>query len=128
MVGHTGSLEAAVQAMEVVEECVGRIAAAVREAGATMVVTADHGNLDMMWEVDPGTGLTKLDGDGNPVMKTSHTLSPVPWCLAGADASRFKINTSVGDPGLANIAATLLTLLGFKAPPDYLPSLVEPVE
>jgi len=128
MVGHTGSLEAAVQAMEVVDECMGRIEAAVKESGATMVVTADHGNLDMMWQVDRGTGLTKLDGDGNPVIKTSHTLSAVPWCLVGADANRFKINTSVEAPGLANIAATLLTLLGFKAPSDYLPSLVEPVD
>ena len=128
MVGHTGSIEAAVQAMEVVDDCIGRLEVAVREAGATMVVTADHGNLDMMWEVDRVTGLTKLDGDGNPVVKTSHTLSPVPWCLVGADADRFKNNTSVADPGLANIAATLLTLLGFKAPSDYLPSLVEQVE
>ena len=128
MVGHTGSLEAAVQAMEVVDECMGRIEAAVKESGATMVVTADHGNLDMMWEVDRGTGLTKLDGDGNPVIKTSHTLSAVPWCLVGTDANRFKINTSVEAPGLANIAATLLTFLGFKAPSDYLPSLVEPVD
>jgi len=128
MVGHTGSLEAAVEAMEVVDECMGRIEAAVKESGATMVVTADHGNLDMMWEVDRETGLTKLDGDGNPVIKTSHTLSAVPWCLVGADANRFRINTSVGAPGLANIATTLLTLLGFKAPSDYLPSLVEPVD
>ena len=128
MVGHTGSLEAAVEAIEVVDDCMGRIEAAVRKAGATMVVTADHGNLDMMWEVDSGTGLTELDSDGNPVVKTSHTLSPVPWCLTGADANRLRINTSVGDPGLANIAATLLTLLGFKPPADYLPPLVEPVE
>ena len=128
MVGHTGSLEAAVQAMEVVDECMGRIETAVREAGATMVVTADHGNLEMMWEVDRGTGLIRLDGDGIPVIKTSHTLSPVPWCLVGTDANRFKAKTSVKAPGLGNIAATLLTLLGFKAPSDYLPSLVEPVE
>ena len=128
MVGHTGSIEAAVQAIEVVDECIGRLEAAVREAGATMVVTADHGNLDMMWEVDRRTGLIKLDGDDNPVVKTSHTLSPVPWCLVGADADGFKINTSVNDPGLANIASTLLTLLGFIAPSDYLPSLVERID
>jgi 2,3-bisphosphoglycerate-independent phosphoglycerate mutase len=128
MVGHTGSLTAAVQAMEVVDECMGRIETAVREAGATMVVTADHGNLDMMWEVDRGTGLPKRDGNGNPFIKTSHTLSPVPWCLVGADADRFRINTSIACPGLANIAATLLTLLGFKPPADYLPPLIEAVE
>ena len=128
MVGHTGSLDAAVEAMEVVDECIGRFERAVREAGATMVVTADHGNLDLMWEVDRETGSTKLDGDGNPVVKTSHTLSPVPWCLVGADADRFRLNTSVTTPGLANIAATLLTLMGFKPPPDYLPSLIDLVE
>ena len=90
-----------------------------------MIITADHGNLDMMWEVDRGSGMTKLDSDGDPVVKTSHTLSPVPWCLVGADSDHFKINTSLEVPGLANIAATLLTLLGFVAPFDYLPSLVE---
>jgi 2,3-bisphosphoglycerate-independent phosphoglycerate mutase len=126
MVGHTGSLEAAVQAMEVIDECMGRLETAVREAGATMVVTADHGNLDMMWEVDRGTGLTKVDGDGHPVIKTSHTLSPVPFFLLGEEANRFRGNTTLVQPGLANIAATLLTLLGFKAPPDYLPPLIEP--
>ena len=128
MVGHTGSIEAAVQAMEVVDECIGRLEAAVREAGATMVVTADHGNLDMMWEVDRKTGLIKLDGDGNRVVKTSHTLSPVPWCLVGADADRFTNNPVVHDPGLANIASTLLTLLGFVAPFDYLPPLIERID
>ncbi len=116
MVGHTGSIEAAVQAMEVVDECIGRIEVAVREAGATMVVTADHGNLDMMWEVDRKTGLIKLDGDGNPVVKTSHTLSPVPWCLVGADADRFKINPAVDDPGLANIACDVVDPPRLRSP------------
>ena len=104
------------QAIEVVDECMGRLESAVREAGATMVVTADHGNLEMMWEVDRKTGLVRVDGEGNPVIKTSHTLSPVPWCLFGTDADRFKVNESVKEPGLANIAATMLALLGFEAP------------
>ena len=124
MVGHTGSLEAAVRAIEVVDECMGRIEAAVREAGATMVVTADHGNLDMMWEVDSRTGAVKTGGDGEPMVKTSHTLSPVPWCVAGKDADRFRPNTEVSEPGLGNIAATIITLLGFEPPRDYLPPLI----
>jgi 2,3-bisphosphoglycerate-independent phosphoglycerate mutase len=128
MVGHTGSLEAAVHAMEVVDECMGRLENAVREAGATMIITADHGNLDLMWEVDPSTGETRFEADGSPVIKTSHTLSPVPWCLVGADAGSFRINPVVEAPGLGNIAATLLLLLGFEPPPDYLPCLVVPVE
>jgi len=127
MVGHTGSLPAAIRAMEVVDECVGRLVDEVRRSGATMVVTADHGNLDMMWEVDGKTGEVKRDAAGEPVLKTSHTLSPVPWCLVGAEAERFQANAAVHEPGLGNIAATLLLLLGFQPPPDYLPPLVVPL-
>ncbi|MCU0302847.1 MAG: 2,3-bisphosphoglycerate-independent phosphoglycerate mutase [Thermoanaerobaculales bacterium] len=126
MVGHTGVLEAAIEAMEVVDECLGRIERAVARTGSTMIVTADHGNLDMMLEVDSKTGKIKLDRDGAPVVKTSHTLSPVPWLLVGRDAELFRPNPDVERPGLGNIAATLLLLLGFEAPPDYLPPLVVP--
>ncbi len=126
MVGHTGMLEAAVVAMEVVDACLGRLETAVHEVGGTMIVTADHGNLDMMWEVDATTGEVKLDPDGRPVMKTSHTLSPVPWLLVGKDAERFVANPKVDQPGLGNLAATLLLLLGLSPPSVYLPSLVTP--
>jgi 2,3-bisphosphoglycerate-independent phosphoglycerate mutase len=126
MVGHTGSLPAAIRAIEVVDECVGRLEKAVREIGATMIVTADHGNLDMMWEVDGRTGEIKRDAAGEPVRKTSHTLSPVPWCLCGEHARDFYPNPAVEEPGLANIAATVLLLLGLTPPPDYLPPLVLP--
>jgi 2,3-bisphosphoglycerate-independent phosphoglycerate mutase len=123
MVGHTGSLPAAITAMEVVDECVGRIENAVHDAGSTLVVTADHGNLDMMFEVDKKTGAVKTDADGKRVIKTSHTLSPVPWLLTGACAEAFRLS-DIDTPGLANVAATLLTLLGFEPPEDYEPSLV----
>ena len=126
MVGHTGSLQASISAMEVVDECVGRLEAAVREAGATMIITADHGNVDMMFEVDRATGDLKRDPSGNPVIKTSHTLSPVPWCIVGADAREFRANPEIAEPGLGNIAATILLLLGFEAPADYLPTLIVP--
>jgi len=126
MVGHTGSLRAAISAMEVVDECVGRLEEAILDAGATMIITADHGNIDMMFEVDHATGNLKRDPSGNPVMKTSHTLSPVPWCIVGAEARDFRANPDVAEPGLGNIAATILLLLGFEAPPDYLPALIVP--
>jgi len=126
MVGHTGSLEASISAMEVVDECVGRLEEAVREAGATMIITADHGNVDMMFEVDRATGDLKRDPSGNPVIKTSHTLSPVPWCIVGAEAREFRANPEIAEPGLGNIAATILLLLGFEAPADYLPALIVP--
>ena len=90
-----------------------------------MVVTADHGNLDMMYEVDRDTGAVKIDGQGLPIRKTSHTLSPVPWCVVGNSADRFRINQAIDTPGLGHIAAALLLLLGFLPPADYLPSLIE---
>ena len=126
MVGHTGVLEAAVTAMEAVDRCVGRLEEAVAEAGGTMIVTADHGNLEMMWEADRATGQVKLDGEGQPVVKTSHTLSPVPWLLVGERADELVPNPEVTAPGLGNLAATILLLLGFAAPADYLPPLVIP--
>jgi 2,3-bisphosphoglycerate-independent phosphoglycerate mutase len=126
MVGHTGKLPAAITAMEVVDECIGKLERAAADAGATMIVTADHGNLDMMWEVDKRSGEVKLDSSGNPVTKTSHTLSPVPWLLTGVGAERYRVNPDIETPGLGNLAATLLLLLGYEKPEDYLPSLVLP--
>jgi len=55
-------------------------------------------------------------------------LSPVPWCLVGEEADRFRKNPDVTEPGLGNIAATILTLLGFEPPADYLPPLIEVVD
>jgi len=124
MVGHTGVLEAAVEAMEVVDECIGRIEKAVDAVGGTLVITADHGNSDMMLEVDKKTGEIKIDEDGRAVVKTSHTLSPVPWLLTGSDAALFDRNPDVEAPGLGNLAASLLLLLGFDAPADFLPPLI----
>ena len=127
MVGHTGSLPAAIRAIEVVDECVGQLEEEVRAAGATMILTADHGNLDMMWDVSKETGEVRRDEQGNPVLKTSHTLSPVPWCLVGGSAGEFRADPEITEPGLGNIAATILLLLGFEAPEDYLPALIEPI-
>jgi 2,3-bisphosphoglycerate-independent phosphoglycerate mutase len=124
MVGHTGDLDAAVVAMEVVDECIGRLAEAVDRSGGTMILTADHGNLDMMLEIDKKTGMIKLDERGEPVVKTSHTLSPVPWLLLGRGADAFEPNPAVDNPGLGNLAATILLLLGFEPPSDYFPPLI----
>ena len=126
MVGHTGVLTAAVQAMEVVDECVGRIERAVADVEGTMIVTADHGNLEMMLEADLETGELKRDRDGGPIVKTSHTLCPVPWMLVGSHANRFEGNPELAEPGLGNLAATVMLLLGYRAPDDYLPPLVRP--
>ena len=126
MVGHTGVLQAAVAAMEVVDGCVGRVESAVREVGGTLIVTSDHGNLEMMLEVDPATGEVKHDEAGKPVSKTSHTLNPVPLVMTGEGTNRFEIDRSLKQRGLGNLAATLLVLLGFEPPDDYLAPLIVP--
>ncbi len=98
MVGHTGSLAAAIRAVETVDAGLGRIAHAVDRAGGALLVTADHGNCEMMG--DPVTG--------GP--HTAHTTNPVPVLLTGLPGARLH-------PGrLADIAPTLLTLMGMPQP------------
>jgi 2,3-bisphosphoglycerate-independent phosphoglycerate mutase len=99
MVGHTGSLAAATKAVEAVDAGLGRIAEAIRAAGGALFVTADHGNAETMR--DPATG--------GP--HTAHTTNPVPALLLGAPAK-----TSLADGRLADIAPTLLALLGVEQP------------
>jgi len=99
MVGHTGSLEAATRACEAVDAGLGRILAAIRDAGGALLVTADHGNAEMMR--DPVSG--------GP--HTAHTLNPVPVLLFGGPA-----DTGLHDGRLADLAPTLLALLGLPQP------------
>jgi 2,3-bisphosphoglycerate-independent phosphoglycerate mutase len=117
MVGHSGKFDAAVVAIETVDACVGRLAEAVLAMHGIVVITADHGNSDEMF--------TEKDGVRTP--KTSHTLNPVPFCiLDGTREPAYRL-AHIDQPGLANVAATLLNLLGFEKPDDYEPSLIEPV-
>src|SRR4051812_29653533 len=100
MVGHTGSLPAAIKAVETVDAGLGRIAEAVREVGDVLLVTADHGNCEVMR--DPHTG--------EPY--TAHTTNPVPVLLAGVEG------VSLADGRLADLAPTLLELMGLPQPPE----------
>ena len=123
MVGHTGVRDAAVIAVEAVDLCLGRLAAVVSQMNGAMIVTADHGNADQMFELDKAGALLRRP-DGSPQAKTSHTLNHVP-CHVLAPAGSIRIDPSVRAPGLANVASTVLFLLGFAAPEGYLPSLLE---
>lgn len=98
MVGHTGSLPAAIKAVETVDTGLGRISEAVRRQGGAMLVTADHGNCEMM--KDPATG--------GP--HTAHTTNPVPVLLMGGPAGQIQ------DGRLADISPTLLDLMGLPQP------------
>src|SRR5882757_1179219 len=101
MVGHTGSLPAAIKAVETVDTCLGRIADAIAKSGGALLATADHGNCEMMR--DPQTG--------GP--HTSHTTNPVPIVLTGAG------NRALLHEGrLADIAPTLLELMDLPKPPE----------
>ena len=125
MVGHTGVVEAVKIAVEAVDQGVGRIMEAVKKAKGIMVCSADHGNSDDMCEVDKKTGELKLDDEGKYLPKTAHSLNPVPAIVYDpANAARARL-AEIPDPGIANLAATCITLLGFQPPADYTPSLVE---
>ncbi|MDD2269414.1 MAG: 2,3-bisphosphoglycerate-independent phosphoglycerate mutase [Eubacteriales bacterium] len=114
MVGHTGVIRAAVISMEALDLCLGRILKAVDEVGAIAIVTADHGNADEMYETDKKTGAVKTDKNGKPKAKTAHTLNPVP-CIFYDNfySDEYNVVTD-GKYGLANIAATITTLMGYE--------------
>ena len=102
MVGHTGSLPAAIKAVETVDACVTRVLASVRKTGAKLIVTADHGNCELM--VDPATG--------GP--HTAHTTNPVPFIIVNDPGAK-----KLRDGGsLRDVAPTVLGMLGMPAPPE----------
>jgi len=123
MVGHTGDLAASVAAVETVDEQVGRLAEAVAQRKGALVITADHGNADGMFELDKQTGEAKRDASGRPRPKTSHTLNPVPFSVY-APGYDLALVSDTAAAGLGNIAATLLQLHGLQAPEDYRASLL----
>jgi 2,3-bisphosphoglycerate-independent phosphoglycerate mutase len=124
MVGHTGSLDAAVEAVRALDEAVGHLVAIIDELEGTVIITADHGNCEQMYAVNKKTGEAVLGAGGNFDKMTSHTLNPVPFMMRSPDVGKFELNDKVKDPGLGNIASTLLMLLGFNKPDDYLDSII----
>lgn len=101
MVGHTGDLAAATKAVEIVDECVGKIVTRLLELDAQILITADHGNCDQMKDYD--TGMTK----------TSHTLFPVECIYVASDSKGKKM---IPHGKLSDIAVTALDLLGIEKP------------
>jgi 2,3-bisphosphoglycerate-independent phosphoglycerate mutase len=99
MVGHTGVIEAAVTAVETVDECLGRVVEAVHASGGACVITADHGNCDHM-----------LEDDGS--VNTAHSLNPVPFIVTADGVSLD------GEGILADVAPTILALMGIEQPSE----------
>jgi len=102
MVGHTGIMEAAVKAVEAVDQCIGRIVPAVLKNGGALFITADHGNSEEM-----------ADSHGGPM--TAHTTDPVPLIYVSNDAEKIKFRNG---GGLSDIAPTMLGLLGIEKPKE----------
>ena len=123
MVGHTGSFIAAKISVEALDVCLARILKAVDEAKGVAIITADHGNADEMYEIDKKTGGAKLNSDGTPKAKTSHTLNPVP-CFIYDNFYGDKYTFAEGEFGLANVAATVVTMMGYDAPEMWEKSLI----
>ncbi len=99
MVGHTGVIDAAVRAIETVDQCLGEVVQAVHSSGGACVITADHGNADNM-----------LEPDGSP--NTAHSLNPVPLVVTVP-------GLSLREGGiLADVAPTVLEVLGIEQPPE----------
>lgn len=115
MVGHCGIVEAAIEAVEIVDQSVGKLIDVVNELGGITLVTADHGNADEMF----------TEKNGVRAVKTSHTLNPVPFVIVDSGYNNEYEMAKVEKPGLTNIAATILNLLGYKKVEDYDASLVE---
>lgn len=127
MVGHTGNFEGAVTAIQCLDLQLARLVPVILAQNGTLMLTADHGNADEMYELDK-KGNVKRDKNGKTKAKTSHTLNPVPFILiSNAPNPGWKLRQDdPKKPGLSNIAATVLNLLGFEPPAEYDRSLIDP--
>jgi 2,3-bisphosphoglycerate-independent phosphoglycerate mutase len=119
MVGHTGNMEAAIQAVETVDRCIGRLIESINKAGGTALITADHGNAESMW-----------DEDGNPW--TAHTTNLVPFILVEGEGLKIPghgTEVALRDDGrLADIAPTILEILKLPKPAEMTGrSLLQPI-
>ncbi len=114
MVGHTGIPEAIIISVEAVDECVAKLLQGVRELNGIAVVLADHGNADEMFTLK----------NGKKQVSTAHSLNPVPCAIVDPGYQGEYEMAHLSGAGLANVAATLLNLLGFEAPKEYAPSLI----
>ena len=123
MVGHTGNFQAVVCSMEAMDLQIERIHKAVMASGGIMVITADHGNADDMYE-HAKDGSVKYKKNGDPQAKTAHSLNPVPCIICDSSYNgEYEKELNVG-LGISSIAATCINLLGFETPEGYDKSVI----
>jgi 2,3-bisphosphoglycerate-independent phosphoglycerate mutase len=109
-------MDAAIVAVETVDRCVGELLEDVKAMEGIAVVTADHGNADVMFT---------RDKEGEKKVRTAHSLNPVPFAIYDPSYTGEYEMADLEKPGLSNVAATLLNLLGFEKVEGYDPSLIK---
>jgi 2,3-bisphosphoglycerate-independent phosphoglycerate mutase len=124
MVGHTGVYQAAEIAVETVDLCLGRLKKAIDQAGGILLISADHGNADDMYEHDKKTGAVKTE-NGKTKVRTAHSLNPVPCVVYDPENKSEYRGELREDLGISSLAATSMELLGFVPPADYDPSVLQ---
>ena len=125
MVGHTGVMPAVIKSVEAVDDNIGRLIKALQDVGGVLVCSADHGNADDMVQIDKKINELMRDKEGNLLMKTAHSLNPVPvYVYDTSETANVRI-ANVDNPGISSLAATCIVMLGFEVPENYTPSLVD---
>lgn len=125
MVGHTGVMPAVIKSVEAVDDNIGRLIKALQDVGGVLVCSADHGNADDMVQLDKKMNELMRDKEGNLLMKTAHSLNPVPvYVYDTSETANVRI-ANVDNPGISSLAATCIVMLGFEVPENYTPSLVD---
>ena len=125
MVGHTGVMSAVIKSVEAVDDNIGRLIKTLRDVGGVLVCSADHGNADDMVQLDKKMNALLRDKEGNLLMKTAHSLNPVPvYVYDTSETANVRI-ANVDNPGISSLAATCIVMLGFEVPENYTPSLVD---
>lgn len=124
MVGHTGNYQAVVCSMEGMDLQIGRLKKAVTEAKGVLLLTADHGNADDMFEHGKKGEVSKK-ADGTPQAKTSHSLNPVPFIVYDSDYKGEYDQALNSGLGISSIASTIMNFLGFESPEDYDKSIIK---
>jgi 2,3-bisphosphoglycerate-independent phosphoglycerate mutase len=125
MVGHTGDLQATIVGLEAVDLCLARLLKFVAAQDGVVLITADHGNADEMYQFKKKTKDIARNEEGKALARTSHTLNAVPFSIVDPRSQgEYEWDTSIEEPQLAHVAATALWLMGYEAPEGFYPSLI----
>jgi 2,3-bisphosphoglycerate-independent phosphoglycerate mutase len=129
MVGHTGAFDATVLAVEAVDLQLARLVRVVDELQGILVVTADHGNADEMYQRGKDGRVQRHRETGAPVVRTSHSINPVPLLIHDpsrpVEGAAYQLDPErMAHAGIANVTATVLELLGYRPPDELEPSLL----